>query len=74
MSVLRSTVGRIIGMLAGYFGAAFRSSVVMGWYSVSDFEGGRGMAAMLAYRVLQTPPRGGALAVRLTIGSHHQGP
>lgn len=49
MSILRAVVGGIVGVLVGYFAAAFLSSVVMGWLGVSDFEGGRGMAAALGF-------------------------
>lgn len=49
MSILRAVVGGIIGVLVGYFAAAFLSSIVMGWFGVSDFEGGRGMAAALGF-------------------------
>src|SRR5262245_29814349 len=49
MSILRAVVGGIIGLLVGYFLAALLSSIVMGWLGVSDFEGGRGMAAALGF-------------------------
>ncbi len=49
MSILRAVIGGIAGILIGYFIAAFASSIVMGWFGVSDFEGGRGMAAAFAF-------------------------
>lgn len=58
MSVLRAVIGGIAGLLIGYLGAAFLSGIVMGWYGVSDFEGQRGMAAMLAFG-----PLGGLLGL-----------
>lgn len=58
MPVLRAVAGGIAGMLAGYLAAAFLSSIVMGWYGVSDFEGGRGMAAAFAFG-----PLGGLLGL-----------
>lgn len=58
MSVLRAIVGGVLGLLVGYFGAALLSSVVMGWYGVSDFEGGRGMAAAFLFG-----PAGGLLGL-----------
>lgn len=44
MSILRAVIGGILGLVLGYAGVAFLSAIVMGWYGVSDFEGGRGMA------------------------------
>jgi hypothetical protein len=58
MSILRAVIGGIIGLLVGYFAAAFLSSIVMGWFGVSDFEGGRGMAAAFAFG-----PLGGLLGL-----------
>jgi hypothetical protein len=58
MSILRAVVGGIAGLLTGYFGAAFLSGIVMGWYGVSDFEGGRGMAAAFLFG-----PLGGLLGL-----------
>lgn len=58
MPVLRAVAGGIAGMLAGYLGAAFLSSIVMGWYGVSDVEGGRGMAAAFVFG-----PLGGLLGL-----------
>jgi hypothetical protein len=58
MSVLRAVIGGIIGLLVGYFGAAFLSSIVMGWFGVSDFEGGRGMGAAFVFG-----PLGGLLGL-----------
>ncbi|WP_119302141.1 hypothetical protein [Dongia deserti] len=49
MSILRAIVGGIIGAVVGYLAAAFLSNIVMGWYGVSDFEGGRGMAAVFGF-------------------------
>lgn len=42
MSSLRAVIG-------GYFAAALLSNIVMGWYCVSDFEGGRGMVAAFLF-------------------------
>lgn len=58
MSVLRAVIGGIVGLLVGYFAAAFLSGIVMGWLGVSDFEGGRGMAAVFAFG-----PLGGLLGL-----------
>ena len=52
MSILRAVIGGIAGLLVGSFAAAFLSSIVMGWFGVSDFEGGRGMAAAFGFRPL----------------------
>lgn len=49
MSALRAIIGGIIGLVAGYFGAAYLSGIVMGWFGVSDFEGQRGMAAVFLF-------------------------
>src|SRR5688572_3894036 len=49
MSILRAVIGGIVGLLVGSFAAAFLSSIVMGWFGVSDFEGGRGMAAAFGF-------------------------
>lgn len=58
MSILRAVIGGIVGLLIGYFAAAFLSSIAMGWFGVSDFEGGRGMAAAFAFG-----PLGGLLGL-----------
>ena len=58
MSILRAIIGGIAGLLGGYFAAALLSNVVMGWYGVSDFEGGRGMAAAFLFG-----PLGGLLGL-----------
>ena len=58
MSIFRAVIGGIVGVLIGYFAFAFLSSVVMGWYGVSDFEGGRGMAAAFVFG-----PLGGLLGL-----------
>lgn len=58
MSVLHAVVGGIVGLLVGYFAAALLSNVVMGWQGVSDFEGGRGMAAAFGFG-----PLGGLLGL-----------
>ena len=58
MSILRAVIGGIAGLLGGYFAAALLSNVVMGWYGVSDFEGGRGMAAAFLFG-----PLGGLLGL-----------
>jgi hypothetical protein len=58
MAILRAIVGGIAGLLIGYFVAAFASNIVMGWLGVSDFEGGRGMAAVFAFG-----PLGGLLGL-----------
>ena len=58
MSILRAVIGGIVGVLIGYFAAAFLSGIVMGWFGVSDFEGGRGMAAVFGFG-----PLGGLLGL-----------
>jgi|SRR5688572_1843747 hypothetical protein len=58
MSILRAVVGGVVGLLIGYFAAAFLSSIAMGWFGVSDFEGGRGMAAAFGFG-----PLGGLLGL-----------
>jgi hypothetical protein len=58
MAILRAIVGGIVGVLVGYCAAAFLSSIVMGWYGVSDFEGGRGMGAAFVFG-----PLGGLLGL-----------
>jgi hypothetical protein len=58
MSILRAVIGGIVGLLVGYFAAAFRSGIAMGWFGVSDFEGGRGMAAAFGFG-----PLGGLLGL-----------
>jgi hypothetical protein len=58
MSVLRAVAGGIIGLVSGYLGAALLSDFVMGWFGVSDFEGGRGMAAAFVFG-----PAGGLLGL-----------
>ena len=58
MIVLRAVIGSIVGLLIGYFAAAFLSGIVMGWFGVSDFEGGRGMAAAFGFG-----PLGGLLGL-----------
>ena len=58
MAILRAVIVGIAGLLIGYFVAAFASNIVMGWLGVSDFEGGRGMAAVFAFG-----PLGGLLGL-----------
>jgi hypothetical protein len=58
MSIVRAVIFGIVGVLVGYFVVAFLSSIVMGWYGVSDFEGGRGMAAAFGFG-----PLGGLLGL-----------
>ncbi|HSE75526.1 MAG TPA: hypothetical protein VLB05_13485 [Dongiaceae bacterium] len=58
MSILRAVIGGILGLVLGYAGVAFLSAIVMGWYGVSDFEGGRGMAAAFVFG-----PAGGLLGL-----------
>src|SRR5688500_11514818 len=58
MPILRAVIGGIVGVLIGYFAAAFASSIVMGWFGVSDFEDGRGMAAAFGFG-----PLGGLLGL-----------
>ena len=58
MSILRAVIGGILGLALGYAGAAFLSAIVMGWYGVSDFEGGRGMGAAFVFG-----PMGGLLGL-----------
>jgi hypothetical protein len=62
MTILRAVIGGIIGLLVGYFAAAFLSGIVMGWLGVSDFEGGRGMAAVFGFG-----PLGGLLGLAVGI-------
>ncbi len=46
MGALRAFVGGLLGLVIGAIGTAFASDILMGWAGVSDFEGGRGMAAV----------------------------
>lgn len=45
MAALRAFLGGLLGLVIGAVGTAVISVEVMGWFGVSDFEGGRGMAA-----------------------------
>jgi hypothetical protein len=58
MRILSAVIGGIAGLLLGYFGSAFLSAIVMGWFGVSDFEGGRGMVAAFLFG-----PLGGLLGL-----------
>lgn len=49
MGALRAFVGGLLGLIIGGVGAALISNLVMGWFGVSDFEGGRGMAAAFLF-------------------------
>jgi hypothetical protein len=49
MPILRAVIGGIVGVIGGYFVAALASSVIMGWFGVSDFEGARGMGAAFVF-------------------------
>lgn len=49
MPIIRAMIWGVIGAVAGYLAAAFGSDAVMGWQGVSDFEGGRGMAAAFVF-------------------------
>lgn len=58
MTILRAAIGGIVGLLVGYFAAAVLSSIVLGLFGASDFEGGRGMAAVFGFG-----PLGGLLGL-----------
>jgi hypothetical protein len=45
MAALRAFIGGLLGLVIGAIGAGTLSDIIMGWAGVSDFEGGRGMAA-----------------------------
>jgi len=62
MAALRAFIGGLLGLIIGAVGAAFISSIVMGWFGVADFEGGRGMAAVFAFG-----PLGGLAGLALGI-------
>jgi len=62
MGVVWAIVGGIVGAAIGFVAAALLSGVVMGWAGVSDFEGGRGMAAVFVFG-----PLGGVLGLGLGI-------
>lgn len=62
MGALRAFIGGLLGLVVGAVGAATMSNVVMGWYGVSDFEGGRGMAAVFVFG-----PLGGLVGLGLGI-------
>jgi len=62
MGVVWAIIGGIVGAAVGYAAAAFISGIVMGWAGVSDFEGGRGMAAAFFFG-----PLGGVLGLGLGI-------
>ena len=62
MQALRAFLGGLLGLVIGAIGAAFVSDIVMGWYGVSDFEGGRGMAAVFLWG-----PLGGIVGLGLGI-------
>jgi hypothetical protein len=49
MAVVRAVLGGILGVIVGYFVAALLSSVIMGWYGVTDFEGARGVGAAFVF-------------------------
>jgi hypothetical protein len=49
VAIIWAIFGGIVGAVVGFVGAAFLSSVIMGWQGVSDFEGQRGMAAALVF-------------------------
>ncbi len=62
MAALRAFIGGLLGLVIGAVGAAFISDIVMGWNGVSDFEGGRGMAAVFVFG-----PLGGIVGLGLGI-------
>jgi len=62
MAALRAFLGGLLGLIIGAIGAAFVSNEIMGWAGVSDFEGGRGMAAVFLWG-----PIGGILGLGLGI-------
>lgn len=62
MQALRAFLGGLLGLVLGAVGAAIISNVIMGWAGVSDFEGGRGMAAAFVFG-----PLGGLIGLGLGI-------
>jgi len=60
--IIRAMLWGVVGAAIGYFVAALGSDVVMGWQGVSNFEGGRGMAAGLFFG-----PLGGLFGLGLGI-------
>lgn len=62
MAALRAFLGGLLGLVIGAVGAAFVSNILMGWAGVSDFEGGRGMAAVFVWG-----PLGGLVGLGLGI-------
>lgn len=62
MAALRAFLGGLLGLIVGAIGAAIVSNEVMGWMGVSDFEGGRGMAAVFFWG-----PVGGIVGLGLGI-------
>ncbi|MBL9035508.1 MAG: hypothetical protein JNN33_12140, partial [Rhodospirillaceae bacterium] len=49
MAALRAFLGGLLGLVIGAVGSAVVSNEIMGWFGVSDFEGGRGMAAVFVW-------------------------
>lgn len=62
MAALRAFIGGLLGLILGAVGTALVSAEVMGWFGVSDFEGGRGMAAAFFWG-----PLGGIVGLGLGI-------
>ncbi len=62
MAALRAFIGGLLGLIIGAVGAAVVSNEIMGWAGVSDFEGGRGMAAAFFWG-----PLGGIIGLGLGI-------
>lgn len=62
MAALRAFLGGLLGLVIGAVGSAVVSNEIMGWFGVSDFEGGRGMAAVFVWG-----PLGGLIGLGLGI-------
>jgi hypothetical protein len=62
MGALRAFIGGLLGLIIGAVGTAFVSDILMGLAGVSDFEGGRGMAAAFVWG-----PLGGIVGLGLGI-------
>jgi MFS family permease len=52
MAALRAFIGGLLGLVIGAFGAGTLSDIIMEWAGVSNFEGGRGMAAVFVWAPL----------------------
>ena len=62
MAALRAFLGGLLGLVIGAIGAGYISDILMGLAGVSDFEGGRGMAAAFFWA-----PLGGVVGLGLGI-------